>query len=83
MTPHTPPNFTKEEHIAALIEQISAYIEQYHRGSVELVAIEGNIVKVRLGGACEGCPLLPATLHGWVAGTLRQFFPDVKVIAVD
>lgn len=77
------PNYSKEEKISGLIDQVSAYIEQYHRGSVELVAIEGDVVKVRLGGACEGCPLLPATLQGWVAGTLRQFFPDVIVIAVD
>ncbi len=82
MTEETP-DYSKEEKISGLIDQVSAYIEQYHRGSVELVAIDGNIVKVRLGGACEGCPLLPATLQGWVAGTLRQFFPDVKVIAVD
>jgi len=34
---------------------------------------------VRLGGACEDCPLSPATLQGWVAGTLRQFFPDIQV----
>ena len=32
-----------------------------------------------LGGSCEDCPLSPATLQGWVAGTLRQFFPDVEV----
>jgi len=75
--------YSKEEKIDGLIDQISAYIEQYHRGSVELVSIEGDLVKVRLGGACEGCPLLPATLQGWVAGTIRQFFPDVTVEAVE
>lgn len=80
-TPAT--NFSREEQIAGLIDQISAYIEQYHRGSVELVSIEENVVKVRLGGACEGCPLLPATLQGWVAGTIRQFFPEVSVISVN
>jgi Fe-S cluster biogenesis protein NfuA len=77
------PHFSKEEQISALIEQLSAYIEQYHGGTVELVAIEGDKVKVHLGGACESCPLLPATLQGWVAGTLRQFFPEVNVVAVD
>ena len=77
------PHFSKEEKISALIEQLSAYIEQYHGGTVELVAIEGDEVKVHLGGACEGCPLLPATLQGWVAGTLRQFFPEVNVTSVD
>jgi len=24
--------------------------------------------------------LLPSTLHGWVEGTVRQFFPDIKSI---
>jgi hypothetical protein len=40
------PSFTREEHIAALIESVSAYIEQYHCGLVELVGIEGDVVKV-------------------------------------
>jgi Fe-S cluster biogenesis protein NfuA len=79
----TEQDFTFEEKIAGLIEQLSAYIEQYHGGSVELVRIEGRTVFVHLGGACEDCPLSDATLHGWVAGTLRQFFADVIVEEVE
>ena len=75
----TEQNITVEEKIIGLIAQLNAYIEQYHGGSVELDRIEGNAVYVRLGGSCEDCPLSPATLQGWVAGTLRQFFPDVEV----
>ena len=74
--------YSKEEKIAGLIDQISAYIEQYHRGCIELVEIKGNVVKVKVGGACEGCALLPSTLQGWVAGTIRQFFPEMEVEAV-
>ena len=69
---------TREERVRALLERINAYIEQYHGGSVEMVGLEGNRLRVRLGGACLGCPLSPATLHGWVEGTVRQFFPDIK-----
>ncbi len=75
----TDQDFSVEEKVRALIDQLNAYIEQYHGGSVELDRIEDNVVFVRLGGACEDCPLSPATLQGWVAGTLRQFFPDIKV----
>ncbi len=75
--------YTREEKISALIEQLNAYIEQYHNGEVELVRIDGNQVFVRLGGACEDCPLSEDTLQGWVAGTLRQFFPDVIVIEAE
>jgi len=67
-----------EERLRALIERISAYIEQFHGGSVEYVSVDGNILKVRLGGACLGCPLLPSTLRGWVEGTVRQFFPEIE-----
>lgn len=69
---------TREEQIRALLERISAYIEHFHGGSVEMVALDGNVLRVRLGGACLGCPLLPSTLHGWVEGTVRQFFPEIE-----
>ena len=76
--------FTQDELMRALLEKISAYIEHYHGGSVEMVNYDGRILKVRLGGACLGCPLSPSTLHGWVEGTVRQFFPDIEqVIDVD
>ena len=73
------PEATDEERMQNLIDRLSAYIEQYHGGSVEMVDFDGEVVKVRLGGACLGCPLLPSTLHGWVEGTIHQFFPDVRV----
>ena len=68
----------KEERLRALIEQISAYIEHYHGGSVRLISFDGKVVKVAMGGACEGCELVPSTLHGWVEGTVRQFFPEIE-----
>ena len=67
-----------EKQVAALIENISAYIEHFHGGSVEMVSLEDDVLKVRLGGACLGCPLSPNTLHGWVEGTVRQFFPQIE-----
>jgi Fe-S cluster biogenesis protein NfuA len=67
-----------KERMRILVEQISAYIEHFHGGSVTLVDYDGKVVKVKLGGACEGCELLPSTLHGWVEGTIRQFFPEVE-----
>lgn len=73
-------NSDYEEKIHGLIEQLNDYIEHYHGGSVEMVSLDGKVLKVRLGGACLGCPLLPATLHGWVEGTVRQFFPEIESV---
>jgi Fe-S cluster biogenesis protein NfuA len=83
MTEANPKTYSKEEQVKALLEQINAYIEHYHGGSVEMVALEGDVLKVRLGGACLGCPLSPNTLHGWVAGTVHQFFPDLQVVPAE
>ncbi len=77
------PKFSEKEQIKGLIEQLDSYIHHYHGGSVELVSFDGKIVKVRLGGSCLNCPLQPNTLHGWVEGTLRQFFPDIDVVAAE
>ena len=75
--------YTRDELMTGLISQISAYIEQYHGGAVELISFDGTTATVKLGGACVGCPLSAATLKGWVEGTIHQFFPDVKVIGVE
>ena len=83
MSEHIEPAFSKKEKIAGLIEQLSAYIEQFHHGSVELIGVDGDTITVRLGGACAECDLSTQTLQGWVAGTIRQFFPEVNVVAAD
>ncbi len=81
VTANIQPDATPEQQLRDLIEKISAYIEHFHGGSVEMLSFDGKEVKVRLGGACLGCPLLPSTLHGWVEGTIHQFFPDIKVVS--
>ena len=78
-----PASASEAERLQALIEKISAYIEHYHGGAVALVSFDGKTAVVQLGGACLGCPLSPSTLHGWVEGTIKQFFPDVEVKSVE
>jgi len=69
-----------EEQVRVLIQRLSAYIEQFHGGSVDFISFDGKVLKVRLGGACLGCPLSPNTLHGWVEGTVKQFFPQIEQV---
>ena len=78
----TPTNVTAplEEQVRVLIQRLSAYIEQFHGGSVDFISFDGKVLKVRLGGACLGCPLSPNTLHGWVEGTVKQFFPQIEKV---
>jgi Fe-S cluster biogenesis protein NfuA len=74
------PTYSKDDQMKGLIDQLDAYISQYHGGSVELVSFDGKNVRVRLGGACLGCPLSVNTLHGWIEGTLKQFFPEIETV---
>ena len=77
MSDNNELEFSAEERLQALIETLDSYINAYHGGSVQMVSFDGKTLKVRLGGACKGCSLSPATLNGWVAGTVRQFFPEI------
>jgi len=60
-----PNNFSasREEQVKALLGKVSAYIEQYHGGSVEMVSLKDDTLEVRMGGACYGCPLSPSTCN--------------------
>ncbi len=47
-------------------------------GDVELVAVEDGVVRVRLLGACCGCPMAAMTLVGFVEERLRSQLPQVR-----
>ncbi len=68
--------FTLEDQMRGLVEKLDAYIHTYHGGSVEFIGFDDRVVKVRLGGACTGCSLSSSTVHGWIEGTFKQFFPE-------
>ncbi len=46
-------------------------------GDVELVDIEDGVVKVRLKGACAGCPMSQMTLKNGIEKFLKQEIPEV------
>ena len=52
-------------------------------GSVELVEVTDGTVKVKLVGACAGCPMSQMTLKNGIERILKQEIPEVKeVVAV-
>lgn len=58
---------------------------QFDGGDVELVDIneKDGIVKVRLSGACGGCPMSQMTLTYGIEQAVKEEVPEVKkVIAV-
>lgn len=49
-------------------------------GDVELVEIIDGIVKVRLQGACAGCPMSQMTLKNGIEAILKKEIPEVKSV---
>lgn len=47
-------------------------------GDVELVAIEGKVVKVRLQGHCAGCPMAQMTLQRGIETRVKEKVPEVE-----
>lgn len=46
-------------------------------GNVELVEIDGPVVKLRLQGACGSCPSSTMTLRMGIERRLREFIPEI------
>ena len=75
---------TFETKVKMIIDSIRPNL-QSHGGDVEFVATEkGSTVKVRLQGACSGCPGAKMTLKMGIERLLKEKIPQVKeVIAVE
>ena len=49
-------------------------------GDIELVEIDGGVVKVRLKGACAGCPMSQMTIKNGVERLLKEQIPEVASV---
>ncbi len=73
-----------KEKIEKVLDKIRPSMEA-DGGGIELVDVdeENGIVKVRLQGACFGCPMAQVTLQQGVAKEIMKAIPEIKdVIAV-
>jgi Fe-S cluster biogenesis protein NfuA len=68
-----------KEKVMEALNAIRPYL-QMDGGDVELVDIVDGIVKVRLRGACSGCPGASMTLKMGVERVLREKVPEIKGI---
>jgi Fe-S cluster biogenesis protein NfuA len=65
-----------KESVQAVIDQIRPMLQK-DGGDVELVDVEGGVVKVRLQGACKGCPMSQMTLKNGIEKFVKQQIPEV------
>ena len=66
--------------VQAALEDVRPHL-QMDAGDVELVDVtDDGVVKVKLTGACTGCPMSQMTLKWGVENYLKKKIPDVKSV---
>jgi len=72
-----------KESVQTAIDKIRPMLQR-DGGDVELVSVEEGVVKVRLQGACKGCPMSQMTLKNGIEKFIKQEVPGVdRVESVD
>jgi Fe-S cluster biogenesis protein NfuA len=68
-----------KDRVQAVIEKVRPML-QADGGDVELVEVSGGVVKVRLQGACAGCPMSKMTLKNGIERMLKKEIPEIQSV---
>jgi len=68
-----------KEQVKQVLDKIRPSL-QADGGDVELLEVENGIVKVRLKGACAGCPMSQMTLKNGIERLLKKEIPEIKSV---
>ena len=68
-----------EEKVKEVLEKIKPSL-QADGGDVELVEVKDGVVRVRLKGACAGCPMSQMTLKMGIEKILKEQIPEVESV---
>lgn len=71
-----------EERVREALTKVRPYVAS-HGGGVELVAIDGGVVRLRMEGSCEGCPSSSRTVKLAIEDAVLSAAPEITAVAVD
>jgi Fe-S cluster biogenesis protein NfuA len=64
------------------LDEVRPYIHS-HGGSVDVLAVEDGVVRVRLTGSCSGCSASSITLTHGIEEALRAALPDLRAVELE
>lgn len=67
------------DNVEQVLDEMRPYLMS-DGGNVELVEIDGPVVKVRLQGACGSCPSSTMTLKMGIERRLREMIPEIAEV---
>jgi Fe-S cluster biogenesis protein NfuA/nitrite reductase/ring-hydroxylating ferredoxin subunit len=71
-----------EDRVTDALAEVTPYLES-HGGGVELVRVDGGVVRLRLQGSCSGCPSSTVTLKLAIEDAIHKACPDVEEILAE
>jgi Fe-S cluster biogenesis protein NfuA len=72
-----------QEKVEKAVEEVRKVL-QAEGGDCQVVSVEDGKVKIKLQGACRGCPFAGITLKMRIEAAIKEKVPEVKeVVAVD
>jgi Fe-S cluster biogenesis protein NfuA len=76
------PTGSLEERVRVAIDEVRPAVRM-DGGDVELVRVEGDVVVVRLSGACHGCPMASSTLADFVGERVKLYAPEISRVVAE
>ena len=67
------------DNVETVLDELRPYLIS-DGGNVELVEIDGPIVRLRLQGACGSCPSSTMTLKMGIERRLREMIPEIAEV---
>ena len=71
--------FHMQEKVQAVLDKVRPSL-QADGGDVKLLEVKDGVVKVKLTGACAGCPMSQMTLKNGIERILKREIPEVKEV---
>jgi Fe-S cluster biogenesis protein NfuA/nitrite reductase/ring-hydroxylating ferredoxin subunit len=71
-----------EDRVREALESVRPYLES-HGGDVDLVAIDGDVVRLRMSGTCDGCPSSTMTLKLAIEDAIQRMAPEVERVEAE
>lgn len=71
-----------ETRVLDALGEVRPYLES-HGGNVELLAIEGSAVHLRMQGSCSGCPSSAMTLKLAIENAIQKAAPEVEEVIAE
>jgi Fe-S cluster biogenesis protein NfuA len=71
-----------ETRVRQALDKIRPYVRS-HGGDVELLGVEGGVVRLRMAGSGQGCPSSNSTVKSIIEEAIHELAPDAEVIEVE